>query len=232
MLGLKVSHRVQKTEGSNNENVQIPNKNINWATQGKTTPIKNQEQCGSCWAFSAVETVESANLMAGRGAAPGSPQELVDCDTNDQGCNGGDPREALNWIQSIGGLETESCYPYNAVQGVCDEPRCSPAYTISSIIDVPPNEHQIYDNLEAHGPLSICCDAMPWQNYQGGILHAKQCGNEVDHAIQLVGYSHEKGGYWIVRNSWGAEWGINGFIYLQFGHNTCNMKSLVTGATA
>jgi C1A family cysteine protease len=210
-----------------------PSGAIDWVAKGKTTPVKNQEQCGSCWAFSTTETVESANLMAGNNMAIGAPQEIVDCDSSDQGCNGGDPREALGWVVNHGGLDTESCYPYIAEDESCMSSKCSPSpnLKISTVIPVAEDETQIYSQLQ-NMPLSICCDAEPWQYYNGGVLTASQCGLSIDHAIQLTGYSPEQGGYWIVRNSWGADWGENGYIYLQYGYDTCGITYEVTGANA
>jgi C1A family cysteine protease len=210
----------------------IPSGSIDWVAKGVTTPIKNQGQCGSCWAFSATETVESANLLAGKGSVPhGSEQEIVDCDANDDGCNGGDPREALRWVVQQRGLDTESCYPYTAQDGNCQSSSCTPnpSLQISRVVPIAGSETAIYQAL-TQSPLSICCDAEPWQYYNGGILTADQCGLSIDHAIQLTGYSASQGGYWIVRNSWGADWGENGFIYLQYGQNTCGITSRVTAA--
>jgi C1A family cysteine protease len=205
---------------------------IDWVAKGKTTAIKNQEQCGSCWAFSATEEVESANLMAGRQVPNGSPQEIVDCDSNDSGCNGGDPQEALQWVVDQGGLDTNNCYPYTAQTGNCQSSQCTPnpALKISTVTPIASDEGSIYQALMSM-PLSICCDASQWQYYTGGVLTADQCGLSIDHAIQLTGYSPNQGGYWIVRNSWGADWGENGFIYLQYGQNTCGITSEVTGAS-
>jgi len=211
--------------------VPAPGGAIDWVAKGMTTAVKNQEQCGSCWAFSATETVESANLIAGRSVMNLGPQEIVDCDTNDDGCGGGDPREALGWVQQQGGQDTEACYPYTAQNGNCMSSSCTPALTITGINPVAGDESSIYQALQS-APLSICCDAEPWQYYTGGILSAAQCGDSIDHAIQLTGYSPNQGGYWIVRNSWGADWGENGFIWLQYGQNTCGITSEVTGATA
>jgi C1A family cysteine protease len=211
--------------------VQQPGGSIDWVAQGKTTPVKDQGQCGSCWAFSATETVESANLICGKGQGVIlGPQEIVDCDTSDSGCNGGDPQEALGWVQQQGGQDLESCYPYTAEDGTCSSSNCQPALNINSVTPVPGDEGSIYQYL-TKAPLSICCDAEPWQNYQGGVLTADQCGDSIDHAIQLTGYS-QSGNYWIVRNSWGADWGENGFIWLQYGQNTCGITSEVTYATA
>jgi len=206
---------------------------IDWVAKGMTTPIKNQQQCGSCWAFSAVETIESANLLAGKPQTIGAPQEIVDCDSGEQGCNGGDPRQAMQWVQSQGGLELESCYPYAAEDETCAQSKCSPSpnLSVSAVNPVAEDESQIYQAL-TQSPLSICCDASQWQYYSSGVLAASQCGLSIDHAIQLTGYSPSQGGYWVVRNSWGADWGENGFIYLQYGQNTCGITSEVTGATA
>jgi len=212
-------------------NIEQPGTAIDWVAAGKTTPIKNQEQCGSCWAFSATETIESAILIASGSVQEGAPQEIVDCDTNDQGCNGGDPAEAMQWVISQGGQDTESCYPYTGQDGTCASSSCTPTNKISSVGSVSQSESAIYSALQGMPP-SICCDASAWQNYNGGILTADQCGDNVDHAIQLTGYQPSQGGYWVVRNSWGADWGESGFIWLQYGQNTCDITSEVTTAQA
>jgi len=208
-----------------------PSQNIDWVAAGKTTPVKNQQQCGSCWAFSATEEIESAMLIAGGNPQGGAPQEIVDCDTNDSGCNGGDPAEAMQWIIQQGGQDAESCYPYTAQDGTCASAQCTPVNKISSTQSIAQSESAIYQALQG-APLSICCDASAWQNYNGGVLAGSSCGDNVDHAIQLTGYSTSQGGYWIVRNSWGADWGEQGFIWLQYGQNTCDITSEVTLAIA
>jgi len=212
--------------------LQAPGTNIDWVAKGKTTPIKDQGQCGSCWAFSTTETVESAILMANTKVVPLSPQEIVDCDSSDSGCNGGDPQEALGWVKQQGGLDTEQCYPYTAEDGTCASSQCSPAGNVAQVIPISSDESATYTALGKYGPLSICADASAWSNYQSGVLTGDQCGSDVDHAIQLTGYSTSQGGYWIVRNSWGSDWGVNGFIWLQYGQNTCDMTSETTAATA
>jgi len=211
--------------------LQQPSQAIDWVAAGKTTPIKNQEQCGSCWAFSATETIESAILIASGSVQQGAPQEIVDCDTNDQGCNGGDPAEAMQWIISQGGQDTESCYPYTGTDGTCNSANCQPTNKISSTGSVSQSESAVYTALQSMPP-SICCDASAWQNYNGGVLDGSQCGDSVDHAIQLTGFNPSNGGYWVVRNSWGADWGEQGFIWLQYGQNTCDITSEVTTASA
>jgi len=206
-----------------------PSTNIDWVAKGMTTPIKNQGQCGSCWAFSATEAIESAVLLAGHSVKLGSPQEIVDCDNNDAGCSGGDGREAMNWVIQQGGQDLESCYPYTGQDGSCLSGQCTPTNKISSVTPIASDESQIYTALQS-SPLAICCDASAWQNYNGGVLQGSQCGDNVDHEIQLTGYNSGQGGYWVVRNSWGPTWGENGFIYLQYGTNTCDMNSEVSMA--
>jgi len=235
MLGFKPSPTSSfhvKSAFEKREVLQTPQNPIDWQAKGMITAIKDQGQCGSCWAFSTTETVESANLLAGKQVPNGSPQEIVDCDSSDSGCNGGDPQEDLQWIVNQGGQETDSCYPYTATDGQCNQANCQPdpALKISTVTPVSGSETVIYQMLQ-QAPLSICADAEPWQNYNGGVLTADQCGSDVDHAIQLTGYSPTQGGYWIVRNSWGANWGENGFIWLQFGQDTCAITSEVTAAS-
>jgi len=232
MTGLKLKERTVKKENFKiKREVEQPSSNIDWVAAGKTTAVKNQQQCGSCWAFSATETIESAMLVAGQTPQIGSPQMIVDCDSNDSGCNGGDPAEAMNWIIQRGGQDAESCYPYTAQDGTCASSQCTPVNKISSTTSISQSESAVYTALQS-SPLSICCDASAWQNYNGGILAGSQCGDNVDHAIQLTGYSSSQGGYWIVRNSWGASWGEDGFIWHQYGQNTCDITSEVTAATA
>jgi len=232
LLGLKLKN---PPPVAHSQNLTAPGGTINWVQAGKTTPVKNQGQCGSCWTFSAVETAESANLMKGNSAGgnPGSEQEIIDCDGSGGGCGGGDPRQAIQWIQQSGGIELQSCYPYEGQQGSCRSSSCSPAYSVNNVFPVGADENSIYSTLSSYGPLSIGVDAQSWQNYGGGIVYGSECGQAQDHAVQLVGYGPGSGGYWIVRNSWGPGWGgIGGYILLQWGTNTCGMADHVTGATA
>jgi cathepsin F len=235
MNGLKLQSPINRTVTKTTVKVGIPSKNINWVAAGKTTAIKNQGACGSCWTFSAAETVESANLMANNrnGANHGSEQEILDCCHADgsAGCNGGDPRAAIAWVHQVGGLELNSCYPYEGRDDTCRSNRCPRAYTVKAVYPIASNENSIYDALSRYGPLSIGVDAESWQNYGGGVVRSG-CGRQMDHAVQLVGYSTSSGGYWIVRNSWGPGWGESGYIYLAFGSDVCGMATYVTAATA
>jgi len=201
------------------------------------TPVKNQEQCGSCWAFSVTENIESMycmkNNMDCTNLPPLSVQEIVDCDTTDSGCEGGDPPTAYQFIMSEGGLENDSDYPYTAQDGNCAFQANLVKVTISNWKYGTQNSDEtvMQTNLVSVGPLSICVDAEPWQDYTSGILMASDCSTSLDHCVQLVGYDMTVSTpYWLVRNSWGADWGENGYIRLQYGQDTCGCADEATYA--
>jgi len=201
-----------------------------WCSQGKCTPVKDQGQCGSCWAFATTENIESVWMIGGHSSVQLSPQQIVDCDTGEAGCNGGDPRQAYGYVHSAGGLDTSSYYPYNAVQGSCKFSSAHIGAKISGSKNTyGGSEDQMAANLASTAPFSILVDASSWQFYSGGILPASSCGQNLDHAVVAVGYS--MGQYWRVRNSWGSSWGESGFIRLQFGKNTCGLQSEVMSST-
>jgi len=208
-----------------------------WRTENMVTPVKNQEQCGSCWAFSCVENIESMWCKA-KGLdcttfTPLSVQEIVDCDTTDNGCSGGWPYNAYQFVITEGGLETDANYPYTAQNGNCNFQSNLVAVTISSWKYATTNsdETTLQSNLVSWGPLSVCVDAEPWQDYTGGIMMAADCGSSIDHCVQLVGYDMTQSTpFWIVRNSWGTDWGENGYIRLQYGQDTCAVADVATSS--
>eukprot|EP01123_Difflugia_compressa_P002191 TRINITY_DN128_c1_g1_i3.p1 TRINITY_DN128_c1_g1~~TRINITY_DN128_c1_g1_i3.p1 ORF type:complete len:321 (+),score=70.05 TRINITY_DN128_c1_g1_i3:59-1021(+) len=208
-----------------------------WRNQDRVTPVKDQAQCGSCWAFSTVENVESiymiANNIGSSGMKPLSPQQIVDCDTTDSGCEGGDPPTAYAYIMSAGGLETDANYPYTAQDGTCAFDSSEIAVKISNWKYATSNDDEstMQSNLVSWGPLSICVDAEPWQDYTSGIMNAADCGDSLDHCVQAVGYDTSSSTpFWIVRNSWGTSWGENGYIRLQYGQDTCGLADEATSS--
>jgi len=217
-------------------NIDVP-QTLDWRNQNMVTPVKNQEQCGSCWAFSVTENIESMYCMKNQidctTFPPLSPQEIVDCDTVDQGCNGGDPPTAYQFIMTEGGLEDDSDYPYTAQDGTCNFQASLVKVTITNWQYATQNsdETTMQSNLVSWGPLSICVDAEPWQDYTSGVLMASDCSNQLDHCVQLVGYDMTQSTpFWIVRNSWGSDWGENGYIRLQYGQDTCGCADEATSA--
>jgi len=213
---------------------------INWKDKGAVTPIKDQAQCGSCWAFSVVENIESMYIIAGKANNESidlSPQQLVDCNLDDLGCYGGIPVLAYRYIINSGGIDSEEIYPYVGKRQEC---HFVPNEIAAKISDWKFgnqhwfNETEIQYNLASWGPLSICLDASVWQDYTSGILTAEECSeiNILNHCVDLVGYvidiENLSNSYWIVRNSWGLDWGNEGFIYLQMWKDTCGMADFVT----
>jgi len=200
------------------------------------TPVYNQGQCGSCWAFSATENVESQWALSGRTLASLSQQQVVSCDPYDYGCQGGWPYNAYKYLIGAGGQEYYSDYPYTSGGGDTGSCSFNAAYIdakLSSWVYVTQSQSEpaMVNYLVAHGPLSICVDAEPWQYYNGGVFMASECSTSIDHCVEAIGYNlGASTPYWIVRNSWGTDWGISGYIYLQYGQDTCAMAQVVTNS--
>jgi C1A family cysteine protease len=213
---------------------------FDWRSKGAVTAVKDQGQCGSCWAFSVTENIESVWILAkglnNETLPPLAPQQIVDCDTSDLGCSGGNPPTAYDYVQSAGGLDDEKDYPYTAQDGTC-------AFKSSAVVAkitgykyaTDGDEGTMKDNLASWAPLSICVDARYWQDYTSGIMTEWQCDwiVQLDHCVQAVGYDTTASTpFWIVRNSWGTDWGEDGYIRLQYGTNTCGLTQESTSATA
>jgi C1A family cysteine protease len=212
--------------------------NYDWDSCGVVTPIYNQGACGSCWAFSATETIESYFALGGGTLTQLAMEQIVDCDTagEDQGCGGGFPTGAYTYVEGAGGLEPLSDYPYTAEggeSGSCQFNSGEVAVTVTNYNSIN-GETGLYSQLSSSsgGPVSVCVDASSWSSYTGGVL--SQCGTQVDHCVQAVGYANygESGAYWIVRNSWGNSWGENGFIFIEIGQDLCAIGDYATVVTA
>jgi C1A family cysteine protease len=212
---------------------------FDWRDKSKVTAIKNQRQCGSCWAFSVTENIESVWMIAkgltNHTMPPLAPQQIVDCDKADGGCNGGDTPTAYKYVMACGGLETEKDYPYVARNEPCHFDKAKEYAHISGwkYAASKGDEKTMVDNTYALAPLSICVDAQNWQHYSSGIMTAHQCAIRVrlDHCVQIIGYdTAHNPPFWMVRNSWGESWGEHGLIFLQYGQNTCGLSDEVTTA--
>jgi len=219
-------------------NVAAP-ESFDWRSRGKVTAIKNQEQCGSCWAFSVTENIESVWMIkkgiTNHTMPPLAPQQIVDCDHSDGGCNGGDPPTAYRYVIDAGGLETEKDYPYKARNEPCHFEKSKEYAKITGwkYATRQGDEATLMANTYAESPLSICVDAANWQYYQSGIMTGPQCAKHVslDHCVQILGYDHSHNPpFWIVRNSWGASWGEKGLIMLEYGQNACGLTDEATTA--
>jgi len=194
---------------------------------GTVTPVYNQGQCGSCWAFSATENHESRFARQHKRAAQEmSVQQILDCDAPGQyGCNGGWPYQAWEYIHEQGGQDLLSCYGYEGQVGNCRwNGGCNAGSLVSWSWIFPHNEDQMLLWLWGNAPISICVDAEQWSSYSGGIVLGSECATSTDHCVLATGWNmNSNPPYWIVRNSWGTGWGENGYIYLEYGADTCAM---------
>lgn len=211
---------------------------LDWSAQGATTPVKDQGNCGSCWAYSATEGIEAGLFMATGQNIKLSQQQVVSCDKSDGGCNGGDLPTAFEYVQNNGGIDTESDYPDTSSgtgrTGSCKKSKPSVVQITDYEYAVPPCEGGSCSNqkesdmmaaLNTFGPLSVCVNA-DWDSYSSGIYTKKCSGkyNDLDHCVQLVGYDTTGSqSYWKVRNSWASDWGEDGFIRLPMGTNACGI---------
>jgi len=216
--------------------------NFDWTTKGAVTPVKNQEQCGSCWAFSVIGNVEGVNFLAGHKLVGLSEQEIVSCSTTDYGCEGGWPFWALTDMIAApynGRIDTEAAYPYTSGDGnngVCNFQTNHVGATLKSYTSycteqtAPCAETQMQQLLVTYGPLSVCLDAGPMQYYQGGIDNPTDCNPDaIDHCVTMVGYGVDAGvNFWRIKNSWGTDWGESGFYRLIRGIGACGINKVIT----
>jgi len=195
----------------------------NWAGL-TTTAVKDQGYCGSCWAFSVTEQIESAAITSGllTTSQKLSPQQIVSCDVTDYGCDGGNTETAYAYVEKAGGIMLDTDYPYTSYYdetGTCDVDSEDFKVTVDSYYTVS-GETEMETYVLETGPLSVCLAASTWSTYTSGIISS--CDHNVDHCVQVVGVDMDSD-YWIVRNSWGTEWGEEGYIYLETGSNLCDI---------
>jgi len=194
---------------------------VDWIEKGAVTEPKNQKSCGSCWSFSTTGALEGAWQIATGKLVSLSEQQLVDCSSDNHGCQGGSMDLAFQFLEKQA-LCTEDSYAYKAQQGTCQESSCTvgiPKGSIKGFKDVPAKDTQALMEAVAKQPVSVAIEAdeSAFQLYRGGVLTQK-CGNKLDHGVLLVGYGTEDGvDYWKVKNSWGASWGEQGYIRIKRG---------------
>jgi len=206
---------------------------VDWRTKGVVTPVKDQGQCGSCWAFSATAAIESYGALSGKYKLNVlSAQQITSCDKVDQGCNGGNTETAYQYVKKAGGIELNSNYPYTSgtgITGVCKFNSGDVAETITGYTSISKGESNLQTAVNS-GPASICLAATAFQTYTSGIL--KICPGQIDHCVQVVGYdSSNSPPYWIIRNSWATSWGEQGYLRLEMGKDLCHVADDATFPT-
>ncbi|RXG55065.1 Cathepsin L [Armadillidium vulgare] len=221
------------------KDVQFP-KSIDWRKSGAVTEVKNQADCGSCWAFSVTGSLEGQHFRKTGKLVSLSEQNLVDCvvvDGTRFDCNGGDMADTFDYIKNNGGIDTEESYPYNATTGTCHFNKENVGATDKGHVNIKQfNEDDLLKAVATVGPVSVAIQATDlFQFYGDGIFYDPSCDSMNDrvlnHAVLVVGYGTSESGhaYWLVKNSWGADWGMDG--YLMMSRNKGNNCGIATMAS-
>jgi len=238
MNGLRTDLRNQ-TKAANRRtyvapaNVQLPDA-VDWRTKGYVTEVKDQGQCGSCWAFSSTGSLEGQNFATTGQLVSLSEQNLVDCSrcVGNMGCYGGWMNLAFWYIQLNDGIDTETTYPYFGVDQTCSFNPDNIGATDTGYIEIAEeDENALQSAIATVGPISVAIDAShsSFQLYRSGVYDDASCTEAgIDHAVLAVGYDSLNGqDYYIVKNSWGTSWGNEGYIYMSRNkNNQCGIATL------
>ncbi|CAI5799166.1 cathepsin L1-like [Podarcis lilfordi] len=213
------------------DNPSLPS-SVDWRSKGYVTPVKDQGSCGSCWAFSATGALEGYLARTTGRLVSLSEQNLVDCSwkQGNQGCNGGWPSWAFQYVMDNHGLDSEQSYPYVGQDLACTYKSADLAVRINGYVDIPSNdEAALQEAVATYGPVTVALDASDFHFYSSGVFDYPNCGTSLNHAVLAVGYGTQNGTpYWIIKNSWGPEWGEGGYILLKRGSNQCGVAEVAS----
>lgn len=231
ILGGYNSYNLYKQVNSFKSKTDSPD-SFDWRDKGVVNPVKNQDKCGACWAFSAISTSESAYAISTGNLIQFSEQNLIDC-ISGAGCGGGWADSGCNYIitEQKGQFNSEADYPYTAADGTCKYDSSKAVGKIVSVTSVAyGDENDLKDKIAQYGVASVSISAgnAPFTSYTGGILDDNECSIYlIDHAVACVGYGTENSvDYWIVRNSWGKDWGEEGYVrMIRNKNNKCGIAS-------
>lgn len=202
------------------ENIDIP-ESVDWRKQNAVTHVKNQKECGGCWAFSTTGAVEGVSAIMNNRLVNISEQELIDCSKENHGCEGGIMDKAFQFVIN-NGLCSEDSYSFTARDGLCHKWMCDSVVSISDYRDVEPNNEKALQYAVSKQPVSVAIQAnlTSFRFYKRGVYQDSNCGTQLDHGVLIVGYGEENGNpYWIVKNSWSTEWGEDGYIKILRNYN-------------
>jgi len=206
-----------------------------WRTKGAVTAIKNQGQCGSCWSFSTTGSTEGCHFLKTKKLVSLSEQNLMDCSTaqGNQGCDGGLMTQAMDYIISNKGIDTESSYPYTAQDGTCHYKAANSGATLTSYVNVNQGDENDLQVKVHTGPTSVAIDAShnSFQFYSSGVYNEPDCStSQLDHGVLAIGWGvYKNQDYWLVKNSWGTDWGQQGYIWMTRGtQNQCGIATMAT----
>lgn len=210
---------------------------VNWTAKGAVNPVQNQGQCGDCWAFSACGALEGQYFLTTGSSVVMSEQNLVDCTTSygNYGCNGGEMTIAFQYVQQNKGIDANVSYPYTATNGTCHYSSAVSVGYNSGYRSVQPGKELALQQAVAQiGPISVGIDAgqPSFQLYKAGVYSSAKCSSiNLDHAVLAVGYGTTSDGqdYWLLKNSWGTSWGMNG--YMMMARNDNNMCGIASDAS-